>query len=80
MFDSPESHQVSGEAEDNPANLQLMDYLLRAFRHTTVVLYMSGYTDEAVLSQGQLDPSITFLQKPFTADGLTRSVREVLDR
>jgi hypothetical protein len=30
--------------------------------------------------QGQPDPSIKFLQKPFPADALTRSVREVLDR
>jgi FixJ family two-component response regulator len=44
------------------------------------VLYVSGYTDDTIVHQGQLDPGVEFLQKPFTADGLNRRVREVLDR
>jgi PAS domain S-box-containing protein len=44
------------------------------------VLYVSGYTDDTIVRQGQLKHGVEFLQKPFTADALTRRVREVLDR
>jgi PAS domain S-box-containing protein len=44
------------------------------------VIYMSGYTDEAIVHHGVRRPGITFLRKPFTADTLARKVREVLRR
>jgi signal transduction histidine kinase/ActR/RegA family two-component response regulator len=44
------------------------------------VLYMSGYTDGAVVSNGILDKEIAFLQKPFTPAALTDKVREVLGK
>jgi two-component system cell cycle sensor histidine kinase/response regulator CckA len=43
-------------------------------------LYMSGYTDDDVIRRGLIDATTPFVQKPFTAAGLSRSVREVLDR
>ncbi|HEY3121475.1 MAG TPA: PAS domain S-box protein [Vicinamibacteria bacterium] len=43
------------------------------------VLFMSGYTDAAVLYQGLLEPGTAFLQKPFGPEALLRKVREVLD-
>ncbi len=44
------------------------------------VLYMSGYTDNAILHHGVLEPGVNFIQKPFNVDGLSRKVREVLDK
>jgi PAS domain S-box-containing protein len=44
------------------------------------VLYMSGYTDDAIVQHGVLRPGIAFLHKPFTSDVLGRKLREVLDK
>jgi nitrogen-specific signal transduction histidine kinase/CheY-like chemotaxis protein len=46
----------------------------------TKVLYVSGYSEEAVLYQGNFQQGTAFLQKPFTPDSLTRKVREMLDQ
>jgi PAS domain S-box-containing protein len=43
------------------------------------VLYMSGYTDGAIVQQGVLRDNASFIQKPFAPDALARKVRKVLD-
>jgi hypothetical protein len=40
---------------------------------------MSGYTDDAIVHHGVLDPGTRFISKPFNGADLTRAVREVLD-
>jgi CheY-like chemotaxis protein len=52
--------------------LRLLDADLR-------LLFVSGYTDRAIVHQGLLAPDTAFLQKPFTPAALLRKVREVLD-
>jgi two-component system cell cycle sensor histidine kinase/response regulator CckA len=43
------------------------------------VIYMSGYTEDAITHHGVLDPGIAFIHKPFTAERLGQKIREVLD-
>ena len=42
-------------------------------------LYMSGYTDDDIVRRGFIEPSKSFLQKPFTSEALLQTVRKVLD-
>ncbi len=46
---------------------------------TLKVLFVSGYTDHAIIHHGVLEPGTHFLQKPFTPESLAGKVREVLD-
>jgi DNA-binding NtrC family response regulator len=44
------------------------------------VIYMSGFPAARMVSNGALDPNVPFVQKPFTAEQLTRTLRAVLGR
>jgi PAS domain S-box-containing protein len=77
-------------AHEGPIHVMLADVVLPggsgrdaarrvlAVRPDVRVLYMSGYTDEAIVQHGVLDPGLAFIQKPFTAEDLLRKIREVL--
>ena len=52
---------------------------VRAHVPSVKVLFMSGYTDHAVLRNGELEQAISFIQKPFTAHALAKKVRETID-
>ncbi len=79
--------------EDNPAiDLILTDVVmpgasgpelvvqLAEQRPSLKVIYMSGYTDDAIVHHGILDPGIAFLHKPFSSETLGRKLHDVLNR
>jgi signal transduction histidine kinase len=51
---------------------------LKARRPGLRVLFMSGYTDDAVIRHGMLEPGLAYIEKPFRPPALLRKVREVL--
>ena len=80
-----------GEGHRGPLELLLTDVVMprmsgrelaermTALRADVTVLYMSGYTDDAVIRHGVLGSDTAFLQKPFTPAALVQRVRETLD-
>jgi CheY-like chemotaxis protein len=52
---------------------------LAPVRREMKVLYMSGYTDDAIVHHGVLEEGTAFIGKPFSPDALARKVREILD-
>jgi signal transduction histidine kinase/ActR/RegA family two-component response regulator len=56
-----------------------MSKVLLAKQPDMPVLYMSGYTDDAIVQHGVLEAGINFIQKPFSPGALALKVREVLD-
>ena len=52
---------------------------LRRLHPESRVLFASGYTDQAIVQRGIVQPGVPLIQKPFTADALINRVRKVLD-
>jgi two-component system, cell cycle sensor histidine kinase and response regulator CckA len=77
--------------QNSPVHLLLTDIIMPEMRGNKVaealavrfpnmkVIYMSGYTDSALIHSGALPEDMIFLQKPFTPDAMLRKIREVLD-
>ncbi len=87
----PEEAKKISERHSGPIHLLLTDVVLPQMDGKSLflllsplfpemkVLYVSGYTENAVVHHGVLDAGVKFLQKPFTVDDLARKVRQVLD-
>ena len=50
----------------------------KALKPGLPVLFMSGYTENAVIHNGRLDPGVRLLEKPFTTSKLAHAVRQAL--
>jgi len=89
--DGVEALEVS-EQHEGPIHLLLTDVVMPGMggrtlaqeltrrRPETRIVYMSGYTGQAVGSQSPIEPGSDFLSKPFTRETLARKIREALDR
>jgi len=83
---------IACERSKSPIHLMLADVVMPGMSGTKLakllkplypeikILYMSGYTDDAIVCHGVLEKGVNYIQKPFTMEGLTRKVREVLDK
>jgi PAS domain S-box-containing protein len=81
---------IVGERHRGPIHLLLTDMILPqvtgpelaarllAIRPAIRVLYMSGYTQDAIMQQKGLSPGAAFLEKPFTGEALAEKIRQVL--
>ena len=82
---------VLSRGHDGPIHLLLTDVVmphmsgvelarqLRAERREIRVVFMSGYTSDAIAGRGLLSGEVAFLHKPFTVETLTHQIRAVLD-
>ncbi len=77
-FKGPIQLMVTDIVMPGMSGLQLAERL-NPTRPDMKVLFVSGYTNDAIGHQGVLDPGTAFLQKPFTPNALARKVREVLE-
>jgi two-component system NtrC family sensor kinase len=90
--DGPAALRLLEQTADTPIDLLLTDVVLPhgmngrqlaeevlRRRPGVKVLYITGYTRNAIIHHGRLDPDIELLTKPFTAEALARKLRQILD-
>lgn len=87
-----EAIEMAAGTHDGPIDLLLTDVVMPGMSgreladHLAItrpemrVLYMSGYTDDAIVHRGVLEPGTLFIEKPFSQEALLRKVREALDQ
>jgi two-component system, cell cycle sensor histidine kinase and response regulator CckA len=92
LAESPVAAERIASSHPGPIHLVLTDVVMPGMRGPELaerllrlrpdlrVLFMSGYTDNAIAHHGFLDAGTEFLQKPFTPLGLMQKIREVLGR
>ena len=86
-----ESAVALSSTHEGPIHMLLTDVVMPRMGGRTVaeriskerpgirVLFVSGYTDDAIVRHGVLEPGVHYLEKPFTPDALAKKVRHVLD-
>jgi PAS domain S-box-containing protein len=78
-FDGPIHLMLTDVVMPRMSGRELVEQIL-PLRPEMRVLYVSGYSEEAIARQGQLTAGIELLPKPFTPGVLTAKIREILDR
>jgi CheY-like chemotaxis protein len=92
-LEAADSNEALGICEEypGPIHLLLTDVIMpgmngrdlaarwAASRPQTKIIFTSGYTEDTIALQGNLEAGIHFLQKPYRPDYLARKIREVLD-
>ena len=63
-----------------PMNGRELAHKIRSLNPNLPVLFTTGYTRNAIVHEGRLDPDVQLINKPYTQQELARKVRELLDR